>query len=97
MSGIDRRILSKRDDLAAFRTEVQAWLGEVIAPDTMQRMIDASEDEARLQHQQIADPRRGEMPQPRLDRDPAEVAGLRGLAVPGAVAANLLDVVAALG
>jgi alkylation response protein AidB-like acyl-CoA dehydrogenase len=42
---IDMRILSKRDDLAAFRAAIRAWLAEVVPPNAMQRMISASEDE----------------------------------------------------
>jgi len=44
-SGTDMRILSKQDDLDAFRGAVQEWLAEVVPPDTIQRMIDADEDE----------------------------------------------------
>ena len=45
MMGTDTRILSQRDDLAAFRKSVQDWLAEVVPPDAIQQMIDADEDE----------------------------------------------------
>jgi len=42
---IDTRILDCRDDHEQFRKALQAWLAEAVPPDTMQRMIDADEDE----------------------------------------------------
>ncbi len=45
MMAADMRILSKRDDIGAFRRAVQDWLAEVVPPDAIQQMIDADEGE----------------------------------------------------
>jgi alkylation response protein AidB-like acyl-CoA dehydrogenase len=44
-SDVDMRILSKQGDVNAFRKAVREWLEEVVPPDAMQRMIDATEEE----------------------------------------------------
>jgi alkylation response protein AidB-like acyl-CoA dehydrogenase len=52
----DMRILATRDDLTAFRGAVRAWLDEVVAPDAIQQMIDADEEEGvRIQQEWMAE------------------------------------------
>jgi alkylation response protein AidB-like acyl-CoA dehydrogenase len=52
----DMRILSQRDDLGQFRTALQQWLAETVAPDAIQQMIDADEEEGvRIQRRWMAE------------------------------------------
>jgi alkylation response protein AidB-like acyl-CoA dehydrogenase len=52
----DMRILSRQDDLGAFRNAVCEWLAEVVPADAIQQMIDADEDEGvRIQRDWMAE------------------------------------------
>jgi alkylation response protein AidB-like acyl-CoA dehydrogenase len=52
---VDTRILDRQDRPEEFRKALQAWLGEVVPPDTMQRMVDADEDDGvEIQRQWMA-------------------------------------------
>ena len=52
----DMRILSKQDDLGAFRKAVQEWLAETVPSDAIQQMIDADEEEGvRIQRDWMAE------------------------------------------
>jgi alkylation response protein AidB-like acyl-CoA dehydrogenase len=51
----DMRILSRQDDLDAFRAAVREWLAETVPPDAIQQMIDADEAEGvRIQREWMA-------------------------------------------
>jgi alkylation response protein AidB-like acyl-CoA dehydrogenase len=55
-AGIDTRILDKQDRPEEFRKALQAWLEKAVPPDTMQRMVDADEDEGvEMQRQWMAE------------------------------------------
>jgi alkylation response protein AidB-like acyl-CoA dehydrogenase len=56
---VDTRILDHQDRPEDFRKALQAWLEEVVPPDTMQRMIDAEEEEGvEMQRQWMAERQR---------------------------------------
>jgi len=55
-SAIDTRILDKQDRPDEFRKALRTWLAEVVPPDTMQRMVEADEDEGvEMQRQWMAE------------------------------------------
>ena len=54
-SATDMRILAKQDDIGEFRAAVREWLAGTVAPDAMQQMIDADEEEGvRIQREWMA-------------------------------------------